>query len=1724
MFTRRCSRQIRKWRSEFASGFKIFLTLLLLSSFFTTGVFGQVGTVPVSPPTGGLQIDGSLKRLTVHGDWFAGDAPFNAPSSSYLFNPNGTSPYPALLNNTLFWKIDAYTINGTTTGGTGIEDRFTNGSHLNNDPNTWGWDTHAPQSKDDINNAFFFIVLDTINHPETPTAPGHHFWALMAGDREATNGTSFLDFEFLQHNITKVADGTFTADGPDGGRTVNDLDVTLSFTGGGGIFTPAVFQWNPVGDGTFIYSSIPTPAGTTFIQSNKTQPTPFPGLSGAFGLDHYTDSLQFVEAAIDITALLGSGISTPCRGLPFTTIFIKTKSSAAPTAELKDLIAPFALNVCTDNVPPTITTTGTPANGVLGCNPTTAAIDAALGTATATDACSTPTVTHTDGAVSSSGCSRSETRTWTATDACGNTATASRTATWTQDVTAPTITTTGTPANGVLGCNPTTAAIDAALGTATATDACGTPTVTHTDGAVSSNGCLRSETRTWTATDACGNTATASRTATWTSDVTPPTITATGNSLTLGCNPSTATIDGALGSATATDACGTPTVSHSDGGISSDGCSRSQTRTFTATDACGNTATASRTATWTFDITPPTLTATGTPANGVLGCNPTTAQIDGALGTASATDACGTPTVTHTDGSVQSSGCSRSQTRSWTATDGCGNTATTSRTATWTEDVTAPTITATGGSLTLGCNPSTATIDGALGTASATDACGTPTVTHTDGTVQSSGCSRSQTRSWTATDGCGNTSTAARTATWTFDITPPTLTATGTGLTLCNPSTDQIEAALGTATATDACGTPTVTHSDGAITGDCAKSQTRTFTATDACGNTATTSRTAVWSSDNTPPTITATGTPANGVLGCNPTTAAIDAALGTASATDACGTPTVTHSDGGIQSDGCSRSQTRTFTATDGCGNTATTSRTATWTFDITAPTLTTTGNALALGCNPSTAAIDGALGTASATDACGTPTVTHTDGSISSDGCSRSETRTWTATDACGNTATASRTATWTFDITPPTLTATGGALTLGCNPDAGTINGALGTASATDACGTPTVTHTDGNVSSDGCSRSQTRTWTATDGCGNTATTSRTATWTSDVTPPTLTATGGALTLGCNPSTATINGALGTATATDACGTPTITATDGAVQSNGCGRSQTRTWTATDGCGNTATTSRTATWTFDITPPTITATGTPADGHLGCNPSTAAIEAALGTASATDACGTPTVTHTDGAVQSNGCGRSETRTWTATDACGNTATISRTATWTFDITPPTITTTGTPANGVIEGCNPSTATISAALGTATATDACGTPTITASDGAVVTSGCNFSQTRTWTATDACGNTSTASRTATWQCCPSVLCTYTQGYYGNAGGLSCSGVPDPAPNTFTTTELIEHDIQAVGSGIPKTITIGCAGHSVTIIAGQASCVIDVLPGGGASGPLPPGDNNICSLPASLLKNGRINNALLAQTIALTLNTGINYPTLSNFALQANKWLVTADVVECGSNTIKACQFSCTPVLDPITGLPVSFTWAVTFTPYHVSSCRISQALFDALGTKDVKGLLVLANSALCGTALPAGVSYTDITDAEDCINNAFDECKSFVTWASGATAPTAASFCSLPSSSTPCPTVTAARPISESFASTDYLKVTAYPNPFKATVKFTIVSTVSGQAQLEVYNTLGQRVSLAYSGYLQANRGQVVEYKAPRLGSNLIYILRVGSKQVTGKLLRIE
>src|SRR6185295_5550321 len=154
--------------------------------------------------------------------------------------------------------------------------------------------------------------------------------------------------------------------------------------------------------------------------------------------------------------------------------------------------------------------------------------------------------------------------------------------------------------------------------------------------------------------DGCLNTSTTSRTVRWIYDVIPADFTGSYADVNLGCNP--VNPSGSLGTATATDICGAVTITSSDGGVVSDGCDRSITRTFTAADGCLNTSTTSRTVRWIADITPPDFTGSYADVN--LGCNPVNPS--GSLGTATATDICGAVTITSSDGGVVTDRCNRS--------------------------------------------------------------------------------------------------------------------------------------------------------------------------------------------------------------------------------------------------------------------------------------------------------------------------------------------------------------------------------------------------------------------------------------------------------------------------------------------------------------------------------------------------------------------------------------------------------------------------------------------------------------------------------------------------------------------------------------------------------------------------------------------------------------------------------------------------------------------------------------------------------------------------------------------------------------------------------------------------------------------------------------------------------------------------------------------------------
>ncbi|MGO9611324.1 MAG: HYR domain-containing protein [Verrucomicrobiia bacterium] len=324
-------------------------------------------------------------------------------------------------------------------------------------------------------------------------------------------------------------------------------------------------------------------------------------------------------------------------------------------------------------------------------------------------------------------------------------------------------------------------------------------------------------------------------------DTTPPAITCPPN-VTVTCAQSTNVSN--TGSATATDTCDpSPKVTYTDaaGPVSCTGLP-GVNRTWTATDASGNSASCVQSITYT-NTTAPTVTV---PTGSNLGCNPATLPTCASVkAQVTASDTCGTPTINVTSATTGTA-CAETLTFTVTATDGCGNTSAPQYVVyTYTVDTTPPVLSVpTGGSL--GCNPTLPTITSVKALSSAIATCGSATINVTSATTGSP-CAETLTFTVTATDACNNTSTAYVVYTYTVDTTAPSITCP-TNITVVTSdfctntvpaSNASIVAFLHGVTATDNCGSGATVTNNAPSTFSLG-TNTVTFTATDSCGNSAT--------------------------------------------------------------------------------------------------------------------------------------------------------------------------------------------------------------------------------------------------------------------------------------------------------------------------------------------------------------------------------------------------------------------------------------------------------------------------------------------------------------------------------------------------------------------------------------------------------------------------------------------------------------------------------------------------------------------------------------------------------------------------------------------------------------------------------------------------------------------------------------------------------------------
>jgi hypothetical protein len=447
------------------------------------------------------------------------------------------------------------------------------------------------------------------------------------------------------------------------------------------------------------------------------------------------------------------------------------------------------------------------------------------------------------------------------------------------------------------------------------------------------------------------------------------------------------------------------------------------------------------------------------------------------------------------------------------------------------------------------------------------------------------------------------------------------------------------------------CGTATVDYLFTSLPYDvdCANrfSVTRYYQATDASNNTVSCSQ-VITVFDDTKPNFTFV--PANVTVQCNSLPA-----VGNPTATDNCGGAVGIAYDGQTRVDGsCTDSYTltRQWTATDGCGNTRTATQRIS-VIDTQKPAFVNPPANITVQCS----AIPTPVAPV-ATDNCDANVgITYVGQTRTNGACANAYTltRRWVASDNCNNTRSISQRIT-VVDNGKPTLTIPPDQ-TIACNVAVPTV----GTATATDGCGgTVNILYlgqTSANATCPGNYQLR-RTWRATDACGNSTVATQTI-QVADNQQPIFTSVPVSTTIQCTQAPPLLSNPV----ATDNCGGFVNITYLGQVRTDGnClyNYTLTRTWRATDLCGNAATTVQVIT-VQDTAPPVFS--NIPASVTVACAPNCVPPPAPP---TATDNCGSAALTMLE--TQSPGdcaTGYTVTRTWTATDQCGNPSTCAQTFT---------------------------------------------------------------------------------------------------------------------------------------------------------------------------------------------------------------------------------------------------------------------------------------------------------------------------------------------------------------------------------------------------------------------------------------------------------------------------
>lgn len=487
-----------------------------------------------------------------------------------------------------------------------------------------------------------------------------------------------------------------------------------------------------------------------------------------------------------------------------------------------------------------------------------------------------------------------------------------------------------------------------------------------------SDPCVYTICRSWAAEDACGNIAVQCQEIT-VEDTTDPVVTSDlPQEITVECSDEVPAFE-----PTFADNCDDELEITAISSIAVDGCTQIISRSVTAIDDCGNSVSASQTV-YIVDTTAPVLF--GTPQDLTISCEdelPEVAQV-------TAEDACDEiPSIEFSE-SIDDSACPVRITRTWTASDDCGNTSTHVQVITIIDED-APVFAEFPYVVQVSCE----SIDDY--TVEVSDNCSEVNLTYSD-QLQSGGCYGYLVRTWIAMDACGNTSTAEQMIQIT-DFIAPEILGVGDNMSVSCDDVPMIPEVI----AVDNCGEASLSFEESIIPGDCPANYTIvwTWTAIDYCENTSVAVQT-IEVSDNEGPEFIALGEDL--VLECGSEIPAPYSEV-----VDNCSDFSVEVSEDIIEGD-CPQAYTivRTYLAIDDCGNTSIAVQTIEI-VDQSAPEFTFVSADATIECDEAHPA-----GQAEAIDNCGEVSISMVESILESD-CESVYTliRTWTAIDACGNSS---------------------------------------------------------------------------------------------------------------------------------------------------------------------------------------------------------------------------------------------------------------------------------------------------------------------------------------------------------------------------------------------------------------------------------------------------------------------------------------------------------------------------------------------------------------------------------------------------------------------------------------------------------------------------------------------------------------------------------------------